>query len=260
MNARWMPWKKARRRAPGIPEPCVRPIPRPPTCTVPMRQQGIVAAVDVGDIEDVVMNGDRKEKNMNKKLKLAAAALAVAMAWAAKAEAASTADLTVTVTVQTLSIAASFRDAAGTTYAMGNVAAGSSNLVGDPVTITNTGNVTQTYNLRIPSEPNGTWASVVAAPGGEQYQMSGVFRATTGAAPVGGDYVDNSDDYSVSQVRTADGTNVLAVNGDSGGAGKLGYQMAVNSNIYLWLRFKAPTSTVITTQQSIVTRITAATP
>jgi hypothetical protein len=72
--------------------------------------------------------------------------------------------------------------------------------------------------------------------------------------------VDNSDDYSVGTVRTADGTNILAVNGDSSGAGTLGYRMATNSNLYLWLRFKAPSSTVITTQQSIVTRITAATP
>jgi hypothetical protein len=50
------------------------------------------------------------------------------------------------------------------------------------------------------------------------------------------------------------------VNADGGGAGTKGFQMAASSNLYLWLRFKAPTSTVITTSQSIVTRITAATP
>jgi hypothetical protein len=175
-------------------------------------------------------------------------------------EAATTADLTVTVTIQNVSIDATFRDAGGATFALGGRAAGSTSLVGDPITITNSGNVTETYNLRIVSEPNGTWSSVTAAPGAEQYQMSGVFRAPAAAAPVSGDYTDAQDDYSVSQVRTADGANVLAVNGDAGGAGTKGFQMATGSNLYLWLRFKAPTSTVITTQQSIVTRITAATP
>ena len=196
---------------------------------------------------------------MNKAKRTWMGAVAVLL-FAVGAQAATTADLTVTVTIQVVSINASFRDAGGATFALGSKAAGSTSLVGDPITITNSGNVTETYNLRVTAEPNGTWASVTAAPGAEQYQMSGVFRAPAAAAPVVGDYVDGSDDYSVGTVRTADGANILAVNADAGGAGTKGFQMAASSNLYLWLRFKAPTSTVITTSQSIVTRITAATP
>ena len=183
---------------------------------------------------------------------------AAALLMGGKAQAATTADLTVTVTIQVVSLTASFRDAAASTFAMGAVAAASTNLIADPITITNSGNVAETYNLKITPETSG-WTSVTAAPSAaEEYQMSGVFRAPADGAPVSGDYVDNSDDYSFGTTRTADGANILAKNGDSGGDGTKGYKMATGSNLYLWLRFKAPTSTSVTTQQSIVTRITAA--
>jgi uncharacterized cupredoxin-like copper-binding protein len=200
-------------------------------------------------------------KKMNKTIAAGIAALtALLMLGAGTAQAAGTADLTVTVTIQKLDITATFRDAAGTTFALGSVAAGSNNLISDPITVTNSGNLTETYNVKVTAEPNATWTSVTAAPDAEEYQMSGVFRAVAAAAPGTGDYTSAQDDYSVSTTRTADGADALAVNGDDGGAGTKGYHMAAGSNIYLWLKFKAPSTTVITTQQSIVTRITAATP
>ena len=171
-------------------------------------------------------------------------------------------DLTVTVTIQKLPITATFRDAAADTFGLGTVAAGSENLITDPITVTNSGNVTETYTLGMSAEPNGSWTSVLANPGSEEYQMAGVFRAPAAAAPGTGDYVDAQDDYSVATSRTAEGGDLLAVNADAGGAGTKGYQMATGEpgNIYLWLKFHAPSTTAIVAEQSIVTSITATTP
>ena len=194
--------------------------------------------------------------------KMLAAGLIVAAGLSERAQAVigNPVDIIVTVTVQKLSITASNRTNASATIALGNVIGGTQNVSPIPVTITNSGNVTETYTLSIPSEPNLTWASATAAPGTESYQMSGVFRAPAAGAPVSANYVDNQDDYSVATPRAADGANHVAVNADGGGPATKGFQMTIGSNVYLWLRFGAPTLTEITTEQSIINQITAATP
>ena len=169
-------------------------------------------------------------------------------------------DITVTVTVSQLSITASNRNDETDTVAFGTKLAGSNSVAADPVSVTNSGNVTETYSLVIPSEPNLTWASIDSgSPAAEQYKLSAVFRAPAAAAPGTGDYDDN-DAFKVGAGKTATGADNLAVNGDTGGDGTKGYKMAANANLYMWLKFHAPSATAITTQQSIVARITAATP
>ncbi len=196
---------------------------------------------------------------------IAAMAMAVSLLAAGDVQAATgnPVALEVTVTIQNLSITASFRDAAADTFGLGNVAAGNDYLITDPITVTNSGNVTETYTLQINAEPAG-WTSVLTdSPGSDLYQMAGLFRApATLPVPVKGDYTAATDTYSVGTSRTADGADELAVSGDPGGTGTKGFTMATGQpgNIYLWLKFFAPSDTVVTGEQSIVTNITATTP
>ena len=118
----------------------------------------------------------------------------------------------------------------------------------------NDGNVTEKYQLSIPgSEPNGTWSSVTAgAPGAEEYRISGIFK---NAQPVAGNFLA-SDSFSVSTARVATATDLAL---DADGAGEKGYNVATSAERKLWFKFEAPSSTVITTQQTITVRITAQT-
>ena len=171
-------------------------------------------------------------------------------------------NLNVTVTIQQVQITASNRDTGTDTVALGTVLSGADTVVSAPISVTNSGNVTETYSLVIPSEPNGTWSSVASGtPGSEQYKLSGVFRAAAAAVPATGDYdVGDNDGFAVGTSKTANGADILAVSADGGGAGTKGYQMATTSNVNLWLKFHAPSSTVITTEQTVVVRISAQTP
>ena len=165
---------------------------------------------------------------------------------AAQSYGAETADITVYVKVQTLSVAIS-----PTSHDFGTLTAGSSAVAVSSITVTNDGNVQEKFKLGIPSEPNGSWTSVTAAvPGSEEYRLSGIF---TGSVPGSGDY-GAEDSFSVSTERTATADD-LAITAD--GIGVKGYQVDQGNSRGLWFKFEAPSTTIITTQQSITARVTA---
>ena len=160
--------------------------------------------------------------------------------------AATTADVTVTVRVQKLSVGVS-----PSSYDFGTMVAGATSIAASEITVTNDGNVTEKFQLSIPAEPNGTWASVTAtAPGAEKYRISGIFKT---AAPISGNFLA-SDSFSVSTVRVATATD-LALDADADG--EKGFGVTQTSSRNLWFKLEAPSATALTTQQSITVRLTA---
>jgi len=162
------------------------------------------------------------------------------------AYAASTADITVTVKIQKLSVAVS-----PSSYDFGTMTAGGNSVSDSFIAVTNDGNVTEKFQLSVVSEPNGTWNSVTAsAPGAEEYRISGIFKTN---APIAGNFLA-SDSFSVSAARVATATD-LALDADADG--EKGFSVTESAARKLWFKLEAPSSTVITTQQSITVRVTA---
>ena len=160
--------------------------------------------------------------------------------------AATTADVTVTVRVQKLSVGVS-----PSSYDFGTMVAGATSIAASEITVTNDGNVTEKFQLSIPAEPNGTWASVTAtAPGAEKYRISGIFKTV---APISGNFLA-SDSFSASTVRVATASD-LALDADADG--EKGFGVTQTSSRNLWFKLEAPSATALTTQQSITVRLTA---
>jgi hypothetical protein len=157
----------------------------------------------------------------------------------APAFAANPATITVTVTIQNLSVSATGP------IAFGTVVAGSQTVSGAASTVTNDGNVTETYSLNL-TNPS-TWTAVQAAPSSaEEYALLGEFNS---AAPTAGSFTYANFSLSTSSV-AASATKFA---GD-----ETGLSVAVSGVRHLWFRFNAPTSTSVTTQQSITVTVTAA--
>ena len=160
--------------------------------------------------------------------------------------AATTADITVYVKIQKLSVAVD-----PTTYDFGTLIAGNEAVASSYIAVTNDGNVTEKFKLEIPSEPNGTWTSVTEGTvDAEEYRLSAIFRD---AQPEASDY-GYEDSFGVGKERIASATD-LAI--DSDPEGEKGYNVAQDAWRKLWFKFEAPSSTIITTQQSIIARVTA---
>jgi len=153
------------------------------------------------------------------------------------AQAALTADISVTVTVTSVSVTATG------TYAFGGVLVSSSTVSGSAITVTNNGNVAETFSLKL-TNPGG-WTAVITAPGAEEYRLSAMFDGD-GAGMV---WVPANHSLTTSSVAST-GT-VFA--GDETGAA-----VAAAGTRSLWLKFEAPSSTSTTTQQTITVTVTAA--
>jgi len=163
---------------------------------------------------------------------------------AGEAFAAQTANITVKVKVQYLSVAV-----APDEIDFGVLTTGGSDIYDSYVAVTNDGNATEKFKMGITAEPNGTWSSVTAGtPGSEEYRLSAIFKdaqpSTYGA----------EDSFSVATERTASTTELAETGGNEG---EKGYNVAESTARKLWFKFEAPADTIITTQQSIVTLITA---
>jgi len=155
-------------------------------------------------------------------------------AWAANP-----ATISVTVTIQSLSVSATGA------IAFGTVTSSSSTVSSTSSTVTNDGNVTETFSLSLTNP--GTWTAVQAAPSvAEQYALLAEFNS---AAPAGGSFTYANHALSTSSV-AASGTKFA---GD-----QTGLSLAATSTRNLWFRFDAPTSTAVTTQQTITVTVTAA--
>ncbi len=177
---------------------------------------------------------------MRKLLGLAALAMSLfAMSLAGPAFAGNPATITVTVTIQNLSVSTSG------SIAFGTVVAASQTVSGTSSTVTNDGNVTETYSLNL-TNPS-TWTAVQAAPASpEEYALLAIFNS---GAPLGTDFSYANHSLSTSSVASS-GTKFA---GD-----QTGLSVAVSGTRKLWFRFNAPTSTSVTTQQSITVTLTAA--
>lgn len=147
------------------------------------------------------------------------------------------ATISVTVTIQNLSVSATGPIAYGTVIASSETVSGSGS------TVTNDGNVTETYSLSL---TNPSWTAVQAAPAAEQYALLAQFNATAPTA-VSFTYAN----HALSTTPTASSATKFA-------GGQTGLSVAAAATRSLWLRFNAPTSTAVTTQQTITVTITAA--
>jgi hypothetical protein len=159
--------------------------------------------------------------------------------WVSAIQAANPATIDVTVTIQYLSVSATGP------IAFGTVTAGSATVNSTASTVTNDGNVTETYSLDLTNP--GSWTAVQAAPAAaEQYCLSAMFNSSE-PAPASFAYAD----HALSTTSTACSASKFA--GD-----QTGLSVPATETRSLWFKFEAPPSTAVTTQQTIVVTLTAA--
>jgi hypothetical protein len=133
-------------------------------------------------------------------------------------------------------------------WAIGMLLPGGEAVQSSVINVTNSGNVPQSYQLKL-IEPNGTWDATAAAPGVESYRFSAVFST---AAAASGNFTAPQD-----AVLTADAAAGAANYAkDDEDVSVKGYNVPAGGVRNLRLKFEAPTETVITTQQSIIIRVT----
>ena len=157
--------------------------------------------------------------------------------YASAIHAANPATINVTVTIQNLSVSATGP------IAFGTVVAATATVNGTASTVTNDGNVTETYSLNL-TNPSG-WTAVQAAPGAEEYCLGAMFNSIE---PGSGDF--DYTNHALSTTSTACSVSKFA--GD-----RTGLSVLVTETRSLWFKFEAPTSTTVTTEQTIVVTITA---
>jgi hypothetical protein len=155
------------------------------------------------------------------------------------AHAANPATISVTVTIQNLSVSATGP------IAFGTVVAGSETVSGSASTVTNDGNVTETYSLSLTNP--ASWTAVQAAPSAaEEYALLAKFNSSAPTAA------------SFSYANHALSTTSVASSGTKFAGDETGLSVAASGTRSLWFRFNAPTSTAVTTQQTITVTVTAA--
>jgi hypothetical protein len=152
--------------------------------------------------------------------------------------AANPATINVTVTIQNLSVATTGP------IAFGTVVAGSETVSASASTVTNDGNVTETYSLSL-TDPGG-WTAVQAAPGAEEYALLAKFNTTP---PAAGTF--SYTDHALS-------TSPVVCSGTKFAGDQTGLSIPAAAARSLWFRFNAPSSTTATTQQLILVTVTAA--
>ncbi|MGH7741211.1 MAG: hypothetical protein ACRENS_04240 [Candidatus Eiseniibacteriota bacterium] len=164
--------------------------------------------------------------------------LALMLGSGGAAWAANPATITVTVTIQSLSVSATGA------IAFGTVTTSSSTVSGSASTVTNDGNVTETYSLSLTNP--ASWTAVQAAPSAaEDYALLAQFNT---AAPTSGSF---------SYANHALSTGSVASSGTKFAGDQTGLSIAATGVRSLWFRFDAPTSTAVTTQQTITVTVTA---
>jgi hypothetical protein len=137
-------------------------------------------------------------------------------------------------------------------YDFGSVFEASTNVATSSITVTNNGNVAERYSLQL-SAPAGWTAVTDTAPGAEEFRFCGNFQTATAQSSHFVIGVSSSD-----AIGTAMRVSSNADFGkDNEGEAAKGYNVPVSEERYLWFRFEAPTSTVLTSQQTITVTITA---
>jgi hypothetical protein len=158
------------------------------------------------------------------------------VSYASLVQAANPATINVTVTIQNLSVSATGP------IAFGTVVASSVTISSDSSHVVNDGNVTETYDLKL-TDPAG-WTATSGSPGSETYRLSAQFNSEQ---PTGVSFGADHD------LTTSDQTcSATIFAGD-----QTGLSVPATEARYLWFKFEAPTSTSVTTEQTIVATITA---
>jgi len=162
------------------------------------------------------------------------------------ADAADTANITVTVTCRSLSVTITGDPV---TWALSLVEPDSETVKSAAIVVTNSGNASETYQLKL-TDPT-VWAAVQtdAALAAEKYQLGAIFQTTATAAPVANDYVDSADFVSTVYV-TCTATVFAKTTGN-------GLNVAASGARDLWLYFRAPVSTAETAEKSITVTVKA---
>jgi len=156
------------------------------------------------------------------------------MAWAANP-----ATISVTVTIQNLSVSATGP------IAFGTVTTSSQTVSGAASTVTNDGNVIETFSISLTNP--ASWTAVQAAPSAaEEYALLAQFNSS---APGAGSFTYANHALS---------TTSVASSGTKFAGDQTGLSVAASGTRSLWFRFDAPTSTAVTAQQTITVTVTAA--
>lgn len=151
--------------------------------------------------------------------------------------AASTADITVRVTVRFLSVSVDMAE-----YDFGFMDAGEVKLATSAITAKNESNCAVNFSLKL-TNPGGWTAVSEGIPVEDKYMLSAIFRTSS---PISGDYGDN-DAMTINFVVATE--TQFAKTGDA--EGEKGYNVAADATRKLWLRFYAPSATIVKTQQLI---------
>ena len=165
------------------------------------------------------------------------------------ASAANPVSINVTVTVDFLSVSV-----ASSTWAIGQVAANSTNLSG-AIGVTNNGNRQVDYNLAL--QYSGGWSvSASNTPAADTFALLGLFTTTPQGTLVDAQFgaTNGTDDIIVVAGATASSTNFAITNEALSAKGT---QVAGSAVRQLMLDFRAPTSNTQSTQQSMTVVVTA---
>jgi hypothetical protein len=157
---------------------------------------------------------------------------------ASTAQAINPATISVTVTIQNLSVAATGP------IAFGTVSSGSVTVSTDSSEVTNDGNISETYSLDV-SEPVG-WTAVQAATGVDEFCLHAQFNSAQPTA------------VSFTYANHALTTAPVAASGTQFAGDQDGESVAASGVTYLWLKFEAPATSTLFTQQTITVTLTAA--
>jgi len=169
---------------------------------------------------------------------IALISLALILGTGGSAWAANPATISVTVTIQSLSVSATGA------IAFGTVATSTSTVSGTSSTVLNDGNVTETFSLSLTNP--ATWTAVQAAPAvAEEYALLAQFNSS---APTSGSFTYANHALS---------TTSVASSGTKFAGNQNGLSLPATTVRNLWFRFDAPTSTAVTTQQTITVTVTA---
>ncbi len=137
-------------------------------------------------------------------------------------------------------------------YDFGTVIKESTNIIVSSITVTNNGGVNERYSLHL-AAPAGWTAVTDTAPGVEEFRMCGNFQTATAQSS----HFDIGGSFSDAIGTTPRVCSTGDFSKDDEGEGAKVYNVPQGQDRYLWFRFESPTSTALTTQQTITVTITA---
>lgn len=187
-----------------------------------------------------------------KKLAIILAAVALIAGFGVmQAEAALTAGISVTVTVQVLSLSV-----VDGTIAFTTVAPGSNTVAAEKQVVTNDGNVSETYTIRLTTIDVYTVGETETAAGVNTFVLQALFTGSAGAAPLsanfGADLPADDDVVKASASQTAS-TTVYAWTGSTAN----GASVAPSAVRDLYLKYSAPTSVTTGLEENLTVTLTA---